>query len=239
MTDRTPYTYFIGWSHLNTHYYGVRFGVGCHPNEFWKTYFTSSKHVKEFVIQNGDPDIIEIRKVFDDVTKARMWEHRVLKRLDAANRGEFLNKSDGLSIPPLCGDDNPAKRPEVREKIATTIITSYENGYVHPFKANPEKYADSIAERGLRRRGKSNHWSLGEKNPMHRPDVKKKHADALASRPNPNKGKPLSVEHIEKIRLGNIGVKRQKHECVHCGGMFAMNTLLRWHGDNCKHNKGE
>jgi hypothetical protein len=44
--DRTPYTYLIGWSHLNKWYYGRRTAKGCHPSELWVKYFTSSKSVK-------------------------------------------------------------------------------------------------------------------------------------------------------------------------------------------------
>ena len=53
MTDRIPYTYIIGWSSLNKWYYGVRYAKNCKPEDLWKTYFTSSKHVKEFLTGNG------------------------------------------------------------------------------------------------------------------------------------------------------------------------------------------
>ena len=58
----TPYTYLLGWSEHNTWYYGVRYAKGCHPSDIWKKYFTSSKHVKNFVKMHGDPDVIEDRK---------------------------------------------------------------------------------------------------------------------------------------------------------------------------------
>lgn len=46
--NHLTYTYLIGWSNHNKWYYGRRTAKNCHPNEFWKTYFTSSKYVKEF-----------------------------------------------------------------------------------------------------------------------------------------------------------------------------------------------
>ena len=65
----TPYTYLIGWSHLNTYYYGVRFANNnkdiANPDELWVTYFTSSKYVSEFRELNGEPDIVEVRKTFN------------------------------------------------------------------------------------------------------------------------------------------------------------------------------
>jgi len=38
-----PYTYLIGWSNLNTWYYGRRTSKNCHPSDLWQKYFTSSK----------------------------------------------------------------------------------------------------------------------------------------------------------------------------------------------------
>ena len=60
--DRTPYTYLIGWKSLDKWYYGVRYGKGVHPSDLWVVYFTSSRHVKKFRDDHGEPDVIEIRK---------------------------------------------------------------------------------------------------------------------------------------------------------------------------------
>ena len=92
--DRTPYTYLIGWSHLNKWYYGRRTASGCHPRDFWVKYFTSSKYVKKFVEENGNPDVIVIRKVFDSIEKCQTWEEKVLTRLDVVKSTLFLNKGN-------------------------------------------------------------------------------------------------------------------------------------------------
>lgn len=99
--DYVPYTYLIGWSKLNLWYYGSRYinskrGIA-HPTDLWKTYFTSSKYVKRFRQQHGEPDVIEIRKTFVTAIEARMWEAKVLRRIDAAINIKFINKtnSDG------------------------------------------------------------------------------------------------------------------------------------------------
>lgn len=93
-----PYTYLIGWSKYNTYYYGVRYSASCNPDELWKTYFTSSKYVKHFFAEHGAPDIIDVRKTFTDSQSARMWEHKVLRRIKAVYRLDFLNKTDNISI---------------------------------------------------------------------------------------------------------------------------------------------
>ena len=60
VNDRTPYTYFIRWNDLNLNYYGRRTAKGCHPEEFFISYFTSSKYVKQTIDEFGMPDIIKI-----------------------------------------------------------------------------------------------------------------------------------------------------------------------------------
>jgi hypothetical protein len=76
-------------------YYGVRYKEGCTDNDLWKTYFTSSKLVKQMRKIIGDPDIIQIRKRFSNSCDAIKWESRVLRRLDASRRDDFLNLQNG------------------------------------------------------------------------------------------------------------------------------------------------
>lgn len=92
------YTYLIGWSNHNKYYYGVRFSKKSNPSELWVTYFTSSKYVKKFREEYGDPDIIQIRKKFNNVEKARLWEHKVLKKMNVVYNDKWLNKTDNKSI---------------------------------------------------------------------------------------------------------------------------------------------
>lgn len=96
------YTYLIGWSEHQKFYYGVRFAKGAKPEDLWKTYFTSSKYVKAFRIKYGEPDIISIRKAFIESKDARIWEHKVLRRMKVVNKDKWLNKTDNISRPKYC-----------------------------------------------------------------------------------------------------------------------------------------
>lgn len=87
----TPYTYLIGWSKHNLYYYGVRYKIGCSPNDFWASYFTSSKKVTEIRKQCGEPDVIEIRKTFQCKEKAILWEQKVLRRLNVIKKSYWIN----------------------------------------------------------------------------------------------------------------------------------------------------
>lgn len=117
----TCYTYLIVWSQLNIKYYGVRFAKNCHPKDLWNTYFTSSKHVKSFRKKYGEPDIVQIRKTFKSVSEARLWEHKVLKRLKVINRSDYLNKSDNKSIAPH-NLNKGRKRPDVALRNTTRWV---------------------------------------------------------------------------------------------------------------------
>lgn len=93
----TPYVYLIGWKHLDTWYYGSRYGKGVHPNDLFVTYFTSSEHVADFISEHGMPDVIEVRKTFDNSISARKWEERVHRKMNVRRSDRWLNKSTANS----------------------------------------------------------------------------------------------------------------------------------------------
>lgn len=110
------YTYLIGWPNHNKWYYGVRYAKGSDPADLWNPYTTSSNHVKSFVREHGDPPVRLIRQVFDDTISARLWEHRVLKRMRVVGDDRWLNKHDSMA-PPINSLGNLAMRkPENRAK---------------------------------------------------------------------------------------------------------------------------
>lgn len=100
------YTYIIGWSVYNKWYYGVRYAKDCNPTELWIKYFTSSKHVKRFRMKYGEPDIIKIRKIFNDSCKAIKWEQKVLKRLNVEKRKDFLNAKNSTTNTIIINSNN-------------------------------------------------------------------------------------------------------------------------------------
>ena len=111
-----PYTYLIGWPDQDKWYYGVRYAKGCDPTDLWNPYTTSSNHVKQFVQQHGVPSVRTIRRTFNSITEARVWEERVLKRMHVVEDSKWLNKHDSMS-PPINPLGNIAMRkPENRAK---------------------------------------------------------------------------------------------------------------------------
>lgn len=97
--DRTPYTYIIRFPSGKV-YYGVKYARSCNPKNLGITYFSSSNIVKRHIELHGLQNVIfEIRKIFNTVQAAKDWETKVLRRMDARNHPNFLNKHNNNLYP--------------------------------------------------------------------------------------------------------------------------------------------
>jgi hypothetical protein len=109
------YTYLIGWSTHNKYYYGARWAKNSSLGDLWNTYFTSSKHVKDFRKKHGEPDIIQVRKVFNDADKCKLYERKTLEKLDVLRNEKWLNKNiNGMFLP-----TGPMSEEHKRNKVAS------------------------------------------------------------------------------------------------------------------------
>ena len=96
MSIYTPFTYVVKFKPTGQIYYGSRTKQGCQPTDLWTSYYTSSKVVRQLIEQHGkDAFEVEIRKTFSTKEQALLWEHRVLRRVDAARNPLYLNKNNG------------------------------------------------------------------------------------------------------------------------------------------------
>lgn len=95
----TPYTYLIGWYHLNKWYYGCQYAKSvkriAHPSNLWSKYFTSSKYVHALREKHGEPDVIQIRRTFDTAESCVAWERKVLMKMKVTKDDKWLNKCIG------------------------------------------------------------------------------------------------------------------------------------------------
>ena len=91
-----PFTYLIKFKPTGELYYGVRYKQGCEPKDLWTTYFTSSKRIHALLEQHGaDAFEVTVRRTFASKESAILWEHTVLRRLNAAQHPRFLNENNG------------------------------------------------------------------------------------------------------------------------------------------------
>ena len=88
-----PFTYYLKHLPTGKKYYGVRYAKGCNPETLWTTYFTSSKVVKKLIKEYGaDSFVVEVRRVFDSVERAKLWESTVQRRLRVDIDDNWLNQ---------------------------------------------------------------------------------------------------------------------------------------------------
>ena len=178
-----PYTYLIGWSLHNKYYYGVQYGKNANPVNLWKSYFTSSKYVKQMHEKYGNPDIIQIRNTFIDGRKARDCETRVLRYLKCQSSEKWLNESN----------NNAFKNTIMSDNIKTKISESKKG---HPSPRKGTKCSDETkAKMSNAKKGKLA-WNSGKSGYKNKPaseERKKKISDSL-------KGRPKTEEHCLAIK---------------------------------------
>jgi hypothetical protein len=118
MKKYIPYTYLLGWKTNDVWYYGVRYArktkclyeEGCHPDDLFVTYRSSSLHVRNYIKKYGNPDVIQIRKTFNTRDEAIMWETKVLTRLKVKTNRKWLNVAISGSLPVYSGDEHPLRQ---------------------------------------------------------------------------------------------------------------------------------
>ena len=90
-----PYTYYLYHIPTGKKYYGVRLKPKAEPeHDLWGVYFSSSDLVEGLIKEHGkDSFRVEVRKIFNTVQEARRWEDRVLHRLKAPERMDWLNQA--------------------------------------------------------------------------------------------------------------------------------------------------
>ena len=107
MEDRTPYIYFLMWESSYAGppiwYIGSQHGKGCHPDNLWKTYFTSSEYVERQRKVFGEPSKIYTIECTDYEGQAGVMEELFLTKVNAEGNTHFLNASNvGRSTPKYC-----------------------------------------------------------------------------------------------------------------------------------------
>lgn len=186
-----PYTYLIGWSRLDLWYYGVRYGKGCHPEDLWVTYFTSSLEVARMRVEHGEPDVVEVRRTFDCAAAARRWEDRVLKRVGAVRSPRWLNLQ-------CSGAEFNSTSESTRAKISAA----------HKARVKPPMSAETKAKIGAWHRGKKMSESAKDKlraanlGKVHSPESNAKRSAALSGANNPNYGGRHQTEEVRARMRG-------------------------------------
>lgn len=224
--QHTPYTYLIGWSSLNKWYYGVRYAKNCNPSDLWVTYKTSSKIVKKFASENGNPDIILIRRQFTSIRKAQDWESKVLKKMNVAKDSRWLNGHDTKAFDPctLPRGNNHWTR-EDSERAHNWRNGSWRNFNREHMPCGENHWTSKNTESALNHKKRMH----SKNNPNYLPEVIKNKSNRLKLN-NPVHNS-LVREKISKTLTGKV---RPKKVCEHCNKTIADSIYTRHHGSKCK-----
>jgi len=222
MNIYTPYTYLIGWSDLGEYYYGVRYAAGCHPDDFWVDYHTSSTYVAEHRLVHGEPDVVQIRKTFTNCDQAISWEHKVLRRMKVVFEKSWINKAAFPAI------DNRGRTLSEEHKRK---ISEFRKGQTRKPHSEETKRKMSEAKKGnswnkgrtvseeTRRKIKEarkdqtfseetrRKMSESRKGKTHSGETKRKISEA-------GKGRPVSEETRRKISEAKKGRTRRGSKCL-------------------------
>lgn len=228
-----PYTYYLYHNPTGKRYYGVRTAKDCHPDELWKTYFSTSKVVKSLREQYGDNSFYyEVRKLFDTPKEALEWETKFLMRIDAANREDWLNRHNGGNKFNTTGkrawNAGKTHSESTRRKISERRKKYF--GEKHPMfgKNHTKMTRQKMSANKKRMYAEQNHF-YGKK---HTEEVKRFISENNKGRPSPRKGIVLSDEQKKKQSLA---MKRKpKLTCPYCNKIGFISGMKRYHFNNCK-----
>lgn len=184
------YVYFLKHIPTGLMYIGSRYTDAASPDEFWHTYFTSSKRVKSLIEQYG-PETFEysIRKTFESREACFDYECRLLSRLQARYRKDFLNlhHNEGFScsIPSRRGKRN--KPPKIK-------YFWYTDG------TQDIKCSEGTDPKAGFYRGRTRGKNFGKRSPQF-----------CAKMSAVKKGVPLSEHHLKRIKETRVGMTGKKH----------------------------
>lgn len=215
-----PYTYLIGWSALNKWYYGVEYARKtkiANPTNLWTSYFTSSKLVSYYRAVYGEPDVIQVRTLFnvgsdlERMERAATWEKKVLSRIKLVDP-KWLNGRIGGNICPALiskvamlryGVTNVFAADEVKEKIKKTNIKKY--GVEHP----------SLSKELLEKKQQNNISKYGVSSNLLFPETQIKARLKLGSAETINKRKQTILNKYKVEYISQAKIVKEKVQNTH------------------------
>lgn len=231
----TPYTYILEWTKYNKRYIGARWAAGCHPDDLWNKYFTSSQYVHDFVRQYGSPDIILIDKVFSTAKKAMEREQELQKKFDVRHNETFLNKAIAgifdFSDPQIRKKMSDAKKGKKHTLEWIEWVTEFHRTR----KRSPETYTKiskaltgkKLSPEHCQKIGK---LKIGNKNRLGLLHTEKT-KEIIRS-------KKLGQKHSEETKKRMEATHRARNvevfTCPHCNKSGRGTAMFQYHFNNCK-----
>lgn len=234
--NHVPYTYLVGWSKHNLWYYGVRYAKNCHPDDLWIIYYTSSKRVCQLRAELGEPDIVQVRKVFMDAKSAIRWEEKVLRKMNVLNNPKWINANISGAIyldeKARAAISSKAKDRKLSDSHKQRISDSL-TGKKKPNTSNYKGQQFAAWRQTLLPEEKKSYYEKiveGRKNsPGYEDSLKRQAVTASTTW----RAKTDYIETV-KVRQREVIQNMETVICPHCSKAGKKHIMARWHFDNCK-----
>jgi hypothetical protein len=186
-----PFSYHLYHKLTGKHYYGIKYSKGCSPIDLWTTYFSSSKLVKRLIEKFGaDSFTVKVKRLFDSPEKALLWEHRLLSRINAAKRADWLNRHNG----------GPKFRGPTNQSENTKIVASKTHKGVPKTEEQKRKMSETAYKTNAKRKGSG--WKMPLDSVIQRNETRQKRIDS-------GEINPYSAERNQKMSESKKGTKRK------------------------------
>lgn len=182
-------------------------------------------------------DVVEVCENYEQLLmREQYW---ISHNIGHPNCMNFNNNPIGFAS----GDLNPAKRPEMRQKLSEKMKS----------ELNPSKRDDVRQKKSEMMIGRPN----GFRGKTHSDESRKNMSDGRTGITITDEGRQkLSQSRKRQYDAGEraapsftghrhtpetrelqkqIALSREKHSCPHCGKRVDRGNYSRWHGDKCKH----
>ena len=212
-----PFVYLLRFKPTGQLYIGSRTAQKenppAHPDQLWRSYFTSSDKVKEKIEEFGkDAFEYEVRKTFTTREETLLHEHRFLKKVNAKKNPKFLNKSNGN------GKFITIEHTKESKKRISDALTGIKR---KPFSSEHRRRLADAKFGKPRKQSTKDKISTAGKNmtketrqKMSKSKIGHTVSDETRSKiSNANKGKPMPINVKESLLVANIG-RRQTAEHV-------------------------
>lgn len=168
----------------------------------------------------------ETKRKISEATKGKILSPETKQKIKDSKTDKIITELRNRML----GENNPAKRPEVREKLR--LVNTGENNPMYG-KTHTDERKKNMSK-----------LMLGENNPAKRLESREKISISKLGKPRneetkrklseANKGKILSPETKQKMSDSKKSKSKPKTTCPNCGKTGGSPQMSRWHFDNCK-----
>lgn len=236
MMNRQPYIYKLIFKPQNLVYIGSSTRVGCNPNQFWTSYFTSSKVIEQLISLFGtssdvwEHTIVHQPTQYDDIKDiVRLENLMIFELLNGPDKhlaiNEMCYKTDGgvfTSAGATRSDETRAKISKARTGIK---INNPNAGDMTVYKF---KHKDTSEEFIGTRKAFSALHGLTPQEVFNLIKRGFKYSQGWGVYINDQECYSFETSYNVSSKL------TEQFVCSHCDKSASLGNFKRWHGDNCK-----